>query len=198
MALALKPELHHYTHDEYFVLEDQADNKSEYYKGQIFAMSGGSINHNRISSNINALLNVGLEETRCEAFTSNLRIFIKTHDLFTYPDISVLCGEPEFYHNRTDTITNPIVIFEVLSPSTRDYDRGQKFEFYRSIPTLCDYVIIHQEKVAIEHHHKVGLNRWLLTEYTNLDENLVIESIDFALPIRRIYARVSELIDAAA
>jgi Uma2 family endonuclease len=193
MALALKKESLIYTPEEYLALEELADTKSEYYKGQIFAMSGGSINHNRIGSNVNALLNVGLENTPCEAFNSDLRIYIKAHDLFTYPDVSVLCGEPAFYNNRTDSITNPVVIVEVLSPSTKDYDRGQKFEFYRSLPSLQDYVVIHQDQILIEYHHKVGIGRWLLIEFTDLDETLIIQAIDFALPLRRIYARVSEL-----
>lgn len=198
MALALKAEVQIYTHDEYLAMEELSETKHEYFKGQIFAMSGGSVNHSRIAVNVMVELGSGLQSTTCETFNSDLRIYVKAHDLFTYPDISVICGRPDFFNNRTDTITNPIVIFEVLSPSTKDYDRGQKFEFYRSIPSLRDYVIIQQEKVTIEHHHKVGLNRWLLTEYANLDETLVIESINFALPIRRIYARVSELIDGAA
>ncbi|MCB0104629.1 MAG: Uma2 family endonuclease [Caldilineaceae bacterium] len=198
MALALKAEVHTYTHDEYLALEEHADTKSEYFKGQIFAMSGGSVNHSRIAVNVMVELGNDLQTTPCEPFNSDLRIWIRAHDLFTYPDISVICGNPDFYHTRTDTVTNPVVIFEVLSPSTQDYDRGQKFECYRSIPSLRDYVIIHQEKIAVEHHHKVGLNRWLLTEYTDPDETLLIESIDFALPIRRIYARVSELADGAS
>ena len=193
MALALKRESEKFTPEEYFALEEQAAFKSEYYKGEIFAMAGGSIDHNRIGSNVNAILNVGLENTRCEAFNSDLRVYIKTHELYTYPDVAVICGDPDFLKNRTDTITNPLVIFEVLSPSTKDYDRGQKFEFYRSLPSLQDYVVIHQDQILIEYHHKLGIGRWLLTEYADLDATLVIQSIEFALPLHRVYARVSGL-----
>lgn len=190
MALALKKN-EFYTHAEYFALEEHATFKSEYRKGKIYAMAGGSINHNRIGSNVNAILNVGLEKTECEAFNSDLRVYIEAHDLHTYPDVSVLCGNPKLYDDRTDTITNPIVIIEVLSPSTKDYDRGEKFEFYRSLPSLQDYVIIHQDQVLIEYHHRVGIGRWLLTEYTKLDDTLVLQAIDFSLPLQRIYARVT-------
>jgi Uma2 family endonuclease len=194
MALALKPTPVTYTHEEYFVLEEQSDAKHEYYQGQIFAMSGGSINHNRIAVNVLTELSNGLQTTSCEPFNSDLRVYISAHNLFTYPDISVICGEPQFYQNRTDVITNPIVIVEVLSPSIKDYDRGQKFEFYRTLPTLQDYVVIHQSQILIEYHHRVGINRWLLTEYTELDQTLVIQAIEFSLPLRRIYARVGGLV----
>lgn len=194
MALALKKESLTYTPEEYLALEELVDTKSEYYKGQIFAMTGGSINHNWIAVNVITALGGGLQSTPYEPFNSDLRVYIKAHDLFTYPDVSVLCGEPAFYNNRIDSITNPTVIIEVLSPSTKDYDRGQKFEFYRSLPSLQDYLVIHQDQILVEYHHKVGIGRWLLTEYTDLDETLIIQAINIALPIRRIYARVSELV----
>ncbi len=193
MALTLRQEAISYTPEEYLALEELADTKSEYYKGQIFAMSGGSINHNRIAVNLLTELGSGLQSTPCEPFNSDLRVYIKAHDLFTYPDVSILCGEPAFYNNRTDSITNPIVLIEVLPPSTKDYDRGQKFEFYRSLSSLQDYVVIHQNQILIEYHHKVGIGRWLLTEFIDLDETLIIQAIDFTIPLRRIYARVSEL-----
>lgn len=198
MALALKADVHMHTHDEYLAMEKDSETKNEYFKGQIFAMSVGSVNHSRIAVNLMVELGNSLHSASCEPFNSDLRTFINAYDLFTYPDISVICGAPEFYQHRTDTITNPIVIFEVLSPSTKDYDRGQKFEFYRSIPSLRDYVIVHQDKVVIEHHHKVGINRWLLTEYTSLEDTLLLESIGAALPTSRVYARVSELGGQAA
>ena len=193
MALALTHDSLTYTPEEYLALEEQALFKSEYYKGEIFAMPSRSLDHNRIAVNLITALNCGLQSTQYEAFNSSLRLYIEAHQWCTYPDAVVICGEPAFYHQRNDTITNPLVIFEVLSPSTTDDDRGQKFAFYRSLPSLQDYVVIHQDQILIEYHHKVGIGRWLLTEHSDLDATIVIQSIEFVLPLRRVYARVSGL-----
>ena len=192
MAVALKHE-RLYTPDEYLALEETAEGKSEYYKGEIFAMSGGSANHNRIVSSINAFFHSGLRGRRCESFTSDMRVQVKAHGLFTYPDAMIICGQPEFWNNRNDTVTNPILIVEVLSESTKDYDRGQKFEFYRTIPTLRDYVLIHQDRVHIEYYHKLEDGRWLLTEIGDPEALLILETVDLTLPVRSIYERVDWL-----
>ncbi|RMD86186.1 MAG: Uma2 family endonuclease, partial [Calditrichaeota bacterium] len=137
----------YYTPEEYLALEEAAEYKSEYYKGEIFAMSGASINHNRIVMNLSTELNTALRDTKCEVFMSDMRLWVEAVQLFTYPDIVILCEQPQFYDDRDDTITNPFIIFEVLSESTKNYDRGEKFEFYRSLPSFQEYILVDQYKV---------------------------------------------------
>ncbi len=192
MAVALKREKF-YTPEEYLALEESTEYKSEYYKGVIYAMAGGSLSHNRIVGSVYTLLHTGVRSTRCEAFNSDMRLLVKASGLYTYPDAMVVCGKPELVQGRTDTVTNPIVIVEVLSKSTKDYDRGEKFEFYRAIPTLQDYIVIHQDRVYIEYHHKQSDGAWLLTEITDLDASFTVESIQLALSVRLIYERVDWL-----
>ncbi len=177
-----------YTVQEYFDLEEKADEKSQYYKGDIFAMSGASINHNRITLNLASQLSSNLKGKPCEAFMSDMKIQIA--DLFTYPDVSVVCGEIDFYKNRTDTITNPKVIFEVLPESTKDYDRGTKFMLYRGMSSLTDYILVSQSEVRIEHFHKNEKGVWELTETISLDEILNLTSLKCELTVKEIYERV--------
>jgi Uma2 family endonuclease len=176
--------------EEYLALEEKADYKSEYYNGEIFAMAGGSYNHNVIAGNLYAALNQFVESKACTAFTSDMRLLVEEAELYTYPDVMVVCGRPQFVKNRIDTITNPIVIVEVLSRSTRGYDRGQKFEFYRTIETFEDYVLIDQDRVQIEYFHKLADGRWILAVFNTLEATLTIESIDFEIPLSRIYHKV--------
>ena len=176
-----------YTLEEYLALEAQAEYKSEYFQGEIFAMAGGSYNHNVIAGNLYAALHQFLAPKDCTAFTGDMRILVKKRELYTYPDVLVVCGRPKFASGRTDTLTNPMIIVEVLSKSTQAYDRGQKFEFYRSIDTFADYVLIDQERVHIEYFHKFKDGRWVLTELTTPDATLTLETIDFAIPLHQIY-----------
>lgn len=179
-----------YTPEEYLALEEQADSKSEYYQGEIFAVAGGSYNHNVIAGNLYAVLNRFFEKKPCTAFTNDMRLFIEQKNLYTYPDVMVICGRPVFVKNRTDTVTNPIFIVEVLSKSTQDYDRGFKFEAYRTIETFQDYILIAQDRVYIEYFHKIEDRRWVLTEFDTAADSLKIESIELEIPISRIYNKV--------
>ena len=181
----------YYTPEEYLEFEEIAEYKSEYYQGEIFAMAGASINHNRITGNVFTGLNQGLTKKNCEAFINEMRIWVSSKDLFTYPDILVICGKPEFYPNRNDTITNPLIIIEVLSDSTKNYDRGEKFEFYRSIPTFREYILIDQYKIHIEHFYIADNEKWTLVEYNDLSDILKLTKINFNISIKEIYSRVS-------
>lgn len=192
MAVALRREKL-YTPEEYLTLEEGAAYKSEYYKGIIYAMAGGSLSHNRIVGNVYTSLHTGVRSTRCEAFNSDMRLVVNANGLYTYPDAMVICGSPEFAQGRNDTVTNPTVIVEVLSPSTQDYDRGGKFELYRTIPTLRDYVVVHQDRIYIEYQHKQVDGRWVLTEITDIEASLTIESIQLDIAVRLIYERVDWL-----
>jgi Uma2 family endonuclease len=188
-----RPQLkRYYTEEEYFALEEASEIKHEFYRGEIFAMTGGSVNHNRITGNVFAALNTSLNPGICEAFVNDMRILVEAHDLYTYPDVAVVCGGIQVADRRNDTIINPQVIVEVLSPSTQAYDQGEKFSFYRAIPSLQEYVLIHQERPHVEHFRKQE-NGWLLTDFTSLDETLALQSVDIEIPFRRIYARVDWL-----
>lgn len=180
--------------EEYLKLEKEAPYKSEYFAGEIFMMAGGSPNHNRIALNVSGKLSVGLEGKGCEAFNSDQRLFITKNGLFTYPDAMMVCGQIEFARPDPHAITNPVLIVEVLSPTTKDYDQGGKFELYRDIETFCEYLLIHQDKVHIEHYVKDEVGRWILTEIKDIDATLKLQTVDFALPLRQIYQRVDWLI----
>ena len=182
-----------YTPDEYLALEATAAQKSEYHQGVIYAMAGASANHNRIAGGMYALLRSGLRGRNCEAFTSDMRLLVAASGLYTYPDGLVVCGGPHFAPGRDDTITNPVLICEVLSPSTQDYDRGRKFEMVRTIPTLRDYVLPHQDRAFIEYYHKHEDGRWILSELASVDATLVLHSIGLDLALRDIYAGVDWL-----
>jgi len=180
----------YYTLEEYFDLEETAEYKSEYYQGEIFAMAGGSANHNRIALNVATALSNAFRGKPCEAFMSDLRVWVKQLDLYTYPDVMVVCGDLEFAHDRTDTVANPILIFEVLSPSTESYDRGKKFEFYRTIETLKDYVLIDQERVHVEYFRQLDDGQWLLSVFDDEADALTLQSIGVEMPLSDIYQRV--------
>ena len=175
---------------EFLAMEEISDIKHEYYKGEIFAFAGASINHNRVIRNLTNQLSAALEARNCELFSNDLRIWVEQVDLFTYPDILVICGKPDFFTNRTDTVTNPVLIIEVLSDSTKNYDRGEKFEFYRSIPSLKDYILVDQYKIHLEHFSKISKNKWSLTEYFKKSDALAIPDININILLEDIYDRV--------
>lgn len=187
--MVAKPQKY-YSSEEYLTLEEAADYKSEYYQGEIFAMSGASVNHNRIAGNVHAALNNAFDAKPCEAFMGDVRLLVKKNGLYTYPDVMVVCGQLEFAEGRTDTLTNPIVIVEVLSKSTQDYDRGAKFELYRAIETLQDYVLIDQARIHVEYFRKLEDGRWLLQEFNQLEAILRIEAVGVEIPLSRVYQRV--------
>ncbi len=178
------------SHDEYLAREAQAEYKSEYFAGRILAMAGASVDHNRIVGNVYARMLPELEKQHCTPFMLDLRLFIEEKDVFTYPDAMIICGKPEFYAERNDTVTNPVVIFEVLSESTRNYDRGEKFEFYRAIPSLREYVLIDQDRVHVERFLKTEAGDWLLSEWNDPDATLKLASLDFGLRIADVYRGV--------
>ena len=180
-----------YTPEEYLVLEEKAARKSEYYRGEIFAMAGGSINHNRIARNVCNALTQAFDKRPCEAFISDVRLWLEHAKLYTYPDVMVICGEPKFVPERTDTLTNPLVIVEVLSPSTQLYDCNSKFLFYRGLETLQDYLLIEQDKIYLDYYHKLGPNEWHLKTYEAQADFIRLEAIEVELSVEQIYARVS-------
>lgn len=179
-----------FTPEEYLALEEKAWYRSEYDKGEIFAMSGGSANHNRIVRNVLTALDKALEGKPCEAFVADMRLQTKSKQLYTYPDVMVVCGELQFVKSRTDTVTNPSLIVEVSSPSTASYDRGEKFELYRSIDSFEEYVLIDQDRVHVEIFYRSKDRRWELTVLDDQQAVVVLQSLGLSIPMSEIYRRV--------
>jgi Uma2 family endonuclease len=180
----------YYTPEEYLALEEVAEFKSEYWDGEIVPMAGGSINHNRIVGNVYTYLKFHLRGKKQEPFMSDLRLWIPRYRQYTYPDVLVIQGNPELYNNRIDTITNPLLIVEVLSKSTQKYDHTDKFRFYRSIPEFREYVLINQYEFQIEQYIKTGKGEWLFREYETEDAIINFASIGLEMAIANIYESV--------
>ena len=181
----------YYTPEEYLELEATAEYKSEYIDGQIIPMAGASINHNRITGNFYATLNFAFrQQGKYEVFNSDIRLWIPQKLIYTYPDVIIIADEPEFFNNRTDTITNPQVIIEVLSNSTKGYDREDKFAAYRTIPTFQEYLLIDQNRIRVEQFSKTGKKRWNLREYDEEDENISLETVSFEISLQDLYNKV--------
>lgn len=174
---------------EYLQMENEAVEKHEYYKGEIFAMAGAGARHNIISINIIGSLYHALKGKSCQPFGSDMRIHIPENTLFTYPDISVICGDIINAGEDENSATNPTVIFEILSPSTRNYDRGVKFMLYRAIPTLKEYILVEAESIHVEQFaiNKEGL--WQLKEFSGQDDQLSIDALNVNLLLKDIYDR---------
>ncbi len=173
--------------EEYLDAERIALEKHEYYQGEIYAMSGASLPHNIIFRNVFIELGVKLKGKTCQPFSSDLRIHVPKNSLFTYPDISIICGKPETLDETFDTVVNPSVIIEILSKSTRDYDKGQKFTLYRDIESLQEYVLIDSQEIRIEKYKRNKDDSWLLTEYKSLEDQFIIETIQEEFGLEEIY-----------
>ena len=180
----------YYTPEEYLALEEKAEYKSEYYQGEIFAMAGGSYNHTVISVNLIIALGSAFASRRCIVFNSDMKVLVEANGLYTYPDISAVCGAPGFVANRTDVITNPILIIEVLSDSTSFYDRNNKFALYRALSSLEDYVLIDQKQVLVEYYRRTGSRSWSLETYESLEEVVKLEAVEVELSLSQIYHKV--------
>jgi Uma2 family endonuclease len=179
-----------YTPQEYLELERKAEHKSEYFKGEIFAMSGATRQHNVISGNFYAFLHQKLKSKGCRPYGSDMRVHIPINSLYTYPDISVVCGKEAFLDNEFDTLLNPIFICEVLSTSTADYDTGGKFTLYRSIESLREYWVISSLEYRLLKFVRQQNNDWLMSEILNLNETVLIETLAVEVPLKEIYLDV--------
>ena len=175
------------TREEYLALEIKSDNKHEFYQGEIFAMTGGTFNHSLIAGNIFRHLANSLANTPCQPMNSDMRISTPA-GLDTYPDISIYCGKPELIDNNC-TLLNPVVIFEVLSPTTRNYDRGGKFTLYRSITSLKEYIMVDSENILVEHYLKINNNEWLLHEHRQ-GKKFSLSSLQIELKLTDIYQNI--------
>ena len=176
-----------YTIAEYLEMEEAAIEKHEYYQGEIFAMSGPKVPHNIIAGNTFGSLMYKLRGKSCRPFNSDQRIHIEKNTLFTYPDISIICGDIITLNNDDWNVLNPAVIIEVLSPATKNYDRGEKFKLYRDIATLKEYILIDSESISIEAFYINEHGNWELKEYKSIDETLYLQAIQISLELKEIY-----------
>ena len=190
MVAAAKPPHRRYTPEEYLELERAAEYRSEFLDGHIYAMAGGNPRHNRISANAVADFVVQTRGRPCEAFGSDQKVRIPSEELFAYPDVTVVCGEPKYHDVHRDVIVNPKVLVEVLSPSTEVYDRGAKFDRYEEIESFTDYILISQSEPRIEHYSREASGKWVRTVARGLEAVLEIPSIGCVLQLRDIYDRV--------
>ncbi|WP_016953197.1 Uma2 family endonuclease [Anabaena sp. PCC 7108] len=182
-----------FTPDEYRAMEETAEERHEYRNGEIITMPGGSEVHSAIASNILIYLGFLLRDTDFRFYGSDLRVWIPNFHHGTYADVLVINGEPEFNGNRTDEILNPLLIIEVLSPSTEGYDRGEKFRKYRSLSSFCEYVLVSQTEPYIEHYYKQedqNNNLWQLQVYDQIDLSVCLHSLNVEIPMNEIYRRI--------
>jgi Uma2 family endonuclease len=179
-----------YTEAEYLAIERDVETKHEYYRGEMFAISGASRQHNRITFNIAGILHEQLKNRKCEAFANDMRVKVETTTLYTYPDVVITCHEPRFLDKEVDTLLNPQVIIEVLSDSTEKYDRGKKFEHYRTIPSVREYVLISQDRAHIDRFALNEQGQWVLNDASGLDEVIELDAVGCRLPLAEVYAKV--------
>ncbi len=187
--MAPEPARSTYTAAEYLALERASETRSELVNGQILAMTGASRAHNLIAANISRELGNQLKGRPCEAYQSDMRVKVSATGLYTYPDVVVVCGKPELEDEHGDTLLNPTVIFEVLSPSTEAYDRSEKFAHYLRLESLREYLMVAQDKIRIEQYVRQG-RQWLLSVGTTLDDVVALPSIDCRLVARDVYDRI--------
>lgn len=178
-----------FTPEEYLALERQSEIRHEFLDGTVYAMAGESPRHSAICFNLAGVLHPQLRGTNCRGFSPNMKVRAGEAGLYAYPDLAIACGEAFFHDRHGDVLLNPVVVFEVLSRSTQTYDRGEKFDRYKAIETLTDYVLVSQERPLIEHHSRQADGAWSHAELKD-DNALVLGSINCRLTLADIYDRI--------
>jgi Uma2 family endonuclease len=179
------------TPEEYLAIERRNEYKSEYVDGEMVAMTGASRRHNLINVNIVGEVSRQLRGRQCEAYASDMRVRVPSTRSYVYPDVVVVCGEPQLEDDYLDTLLNPTVLVEVLSESTERYDRGRKFGFYRTIESLAEYVLVAQDECRVEQYAKQPDGRWLLTDHRSPEDVVELASIQYTLRLSEIYEKVA-------
>jgi Uma2 family endonuclease len=180
-----------YTLEEYLELDRNSEERYEYFAGEVFAMAGGSPDHARICGNVFAAIKQGLRGRDCEAFNSEMRVRVPAISLYRYPDASVVCGQPIFEEIQgQQMLLNPILIVEVLSPTTAAFDLNEKFTEYQSVASFQEYLVISQGRPHVIQHQRQGHRRWLRIDTEGMESELTLESLDLTLPLSEIYERV--------
>jgi Uma2 family endonuclease len=181
----------YYTPEEYLAFEDAAPERHEYFDGRIYAMTGSSVSHARITRNVLISLGTQLRARRCEVFDSHIKVHVEASGLYTYPDVSALCGEARFESETRGILLNPSVIVEVLSPSTESYDRGEKFDQYQRIPSLREYVLVSQDRMRVQRFVRDDASvAWAMTKVEELDAVVDLPSVGRAVALRDVYEHV--------
>jgi len=179
------------TQEEYLEFERYSEIKHEYFDGEIFAMVGASLNHNRINTNFTRELGVQLKGSLCDPFSSDMRVKVQKNDKYTYPDIVIVCGDIELERiGGMETLLNPTAIIEILSDSTEAYDRGAKFQHYRLVPSLQEYILVSQHTCLVERYVRSEDGSWRYIAYDNMEQTMTIESVRCELLLSDIYYRV--------
>jgi Uma2 family endonuclease len=189
--MVLQTEKRYYTPEEYLELEEQSEFRNEYIYGEIRLMPGGTTNHNKIALNFCKKFPDAIEGQNYDTYINDVKLWIDKYGIYTYPDVIVIKGEPEYYGSGKTIITNPLVIVEVLSNSTKNYDKGEKFKYYRSIPSFQEYILIDQYGFAVEQYVKQREGKWIFQEYEGENSILKLDSVNFEITFNDIYARVN-------
>lgn len=179
-----------WTGKDYLAFERKSDEKHEFVDGVVYAMTGASERHNLVITNVVASLHGQVRQRPCRVYPSDMRVKIVETGIYTYPDISIVCEPPRFEDDGRDTLLNPVVLIEVLSPSTENYDRGKKFQHYRTLESLQEYILIAQDARHIEHYRRQADNQWLLTDFTQADGVIELPSIACTLALADVYEKV--------
>ena len=178
------------TPEEYLEFERKSEIKHEYFDGEIFAMAGAKRRHNVINSNLGGLIWQHLRGKNCESYSNDMRVFVPETGLYTYPDLAVACGEPQFQDEVFDTLLNPILIIEVLSDSTEGYDRGKKFQHYRSIASLQEYILVSSDETRIEKYTRRGDGFWYLSEAVGREAEIEFSSVECRIALAEVYDKI--------
>ncbi len=184
-------EKRYYSIEEYLALEEVAEYKNEYRNGEIVPMTGTTTNHNEIVTNLCAHLKFALRGQNYRVFLGDVRLWIPRYRQYTYPDLMIISGEPIYEGTNQTTVMNPFFIVEVLSKSTQDYDRGTKFNYYRSIPQMQEYILIDQYQFLVEQFYKNSEGKWVLNEYESENLTLSLQSINFQISMTDIYEQIN-------
>jgi phenylacetic acid degradation protein len=179
-----------FTIEDYLREEEGSNQRHEYYKGEIFLMSGARPDHNRIVMNMAVALGLGLRGSSCELFNADQRVHVQQNTLFTYPDLTIVCRKPEYFNNDDMNLTNPAVIIEVLSPSTKHYDRGDKMTLYRALPSLREYIMVDSQAVLVEHFVRGERDEWVLRKYDRLEDDFLVETAGVSVSLKEVYEKV--------
>jgi Uma2 family endonuclease len=180
----------HYSFEEYLVLEETADDKHEYQDGEIVQMTGGTTDHNKIALNFASNLKFALKRKQYDIFIGDVKLWIPTYRQGTYPDVMLIKGESLYYGNGKTTVINPFLIVEVLSKSTQNYDQGDKFFYYRSIPQFEEYILVSQDQYYVMQFNKTQEGKWLLSEYMGVNSTLSLNSVEFQISFPELYENV--------
>ncbi|MBR8835306.1 MAG: Uma2 family endonuclease [Stigonema ocellatum SAG 48.90 = DSM 106950] len=189
--MILQTEKRYYTPEEYLELEEKAEYKNEYKDGEIIPMTGGTTNHNKIAGNFYKKFPLTVQAQNYDIYIGDVRLCIPRYRLYTYPDVMVVKGEPVYEGTSKTTITNPLLIVEVLSNSTKNYDKTDKFKYYRSIPEFREYIMIDQYSFSVEQFAKTTEQQWIFQEYEGKESILVLNSLDLQISLDEIYERVN-------